>query len=84
MGEKHPLIELAIEVAGGSQTELARRIKRSQSAVSRLLLREVEISAETAVEIEHATGAAVPRWKLRPDLWAPPAPPTQQLAAETI
>jgi len=30
-------------------------------------------SAESAKRIEEATGGRLPKWKLRPDLWEPPA-----------
>lgn len=31
------------------------------------------VSAERAIAIEAATGGVVPRWRMRPDLWEPPA-----------
>ncbi|MEE7504159.1 transcriptional regulator [Methylobacterium mesophilicum] len=70
--EAHPAIAEAVTLFR-SQGRLAAAIGSSQSAVSRMLLREIPISAETAVAIEKATRRQVPRWKLRPDLWKPPA-----------
>lgn len=70
--EKHPLISKALQKLG-SQDKLARAIGSSQSAVSRMLLMEIPVSAEAAVAIERATERAVCRWELRPDLWDAPA-----------
>jgi hypothetical protein len=33
-----------------------------------------------AIDIEQATGGDLPRWELRPDLWARPAPAEQEAA----
>ncbi|WP_298967692.1 YdaS family helix-turn-helix protein [uncultured Methylobacterium sp.] len=68
---KHPLVEEAIRIIG-SQGRLAQAIGSSQSAVSRMLLREIPVTAEVAVAIERATERKVPRWRIRPDLWDPP------------
>lgn len=72
--EKHPLIEQAIRKMR-SQGALARAIGSSQSAVSRMLLREIPVTAEAAVAIERATDCEVARWQLRPDLWDAPSEP---------
>jgi DNA-binding transcriptional regulator YdaS (Cro superfamily) len=84
---KHPLIDKAIGVVG-SQEKLAEAMTRegcpsSQSSVSRMLLRETDVSAEAAKAIDKATNGTVPRWKLRPDLWDKPAPhpPSKDAAA---
>lgn len=70
--EKHPLIEKAIGLLK-SQGRLAQAIGSSQSAVSRMLLKDIPVAAEVAVAIERATNGVIPRWQLRPDLWDAPA-----------
>lgn len=79
---EHPLIREAIDFFGKSQARLAGAIGSSQSAVSRMLLRQIPVSAEAAVSIERATMHAVPRWKLRPDLWEKPAPPAHSTLSD--
>lgn len=72
--QKHPLIVKALG-AFKSQDAFARAIGSSQSAVSRMLLREIPVTAEAAVAIERATKDsphAISRWELRPDLWDAP------------
>ncbi len=73
--EKHPLVDQAIRVCG-SQEKLAERSggRLSQSAISRMLLKQARIRGEDAVAIEVATDGAVPRHRLRPDRWPAPAP----------
>lgn len=61
----------AVKIAG-SQDKLAQAIGKTQQLVS-LMLNGAKIAAETAVAIEEATEGKVPRWKLRPDLFPPPA-----------
>ncbi|MBS7696250.1 MULTISPECIES: YdaS family helix-turn-helix protein [unclassified Chelatococcus] len=69
---RNPSLQRAIEIVG-SQSKLAKMIGvRSQAAISRALLGEVKLSAELAVAVEAATAGQVPRWQLRPDLWAAP------------
>ena len=75
----HPLIREAIDVFDGSQSRLAIAIGSSQSAVSRMLLKQIPVAAESAVAIERATRSHNPsrtvfRWQLRPDLWDRPIP----------
>lgn len=77
---KHPLVEEAIRIIG-SQGRLAQAIGSSQSAVSRMLLREIPITAEAAVGIERATNRKIGRWQLRPDLWDAPTPLPEESAA---
>ncbi len=67
---ENPLIAEAIEVAG-SQERLADLCKVTQPAISKAL-GSSRVSADLAVAIERATGGAVPRWRLRPDLWSQP------------
>jgi DNA-binding transcriptional regulator YdaS (Cro superfamily) len=72
----HPLIARAIALVGGRQTYLAERLGRPQQYVSKLLNREVPISAETAAAIDRITDGEVSKSQLRPDLW-PPAQPVR-------
>lgn len=73
--QRHPSLQRAIDLVG-SQSKLAKLVGvRSQSAISRALLGEARLTAELAVAVEAATEGRVPRWELRPDLWAPPWPP---------
>ncbi len=89
---RHPEIEQAIKIVG-SQAELARRCRCSQQTISKVLNREIAVAAELARDIDLATGGAVPRWKMRPDLWdeiehptgssspvCPPAAPQPEVA----
>lgn len=70
---RHPLIEEAIRLAG-SQAKLAKAINSSQSAVSRMLLREVPVSLEAAMLIERAVG--IPARAFRPEFFEPPPSPS--------
>jgi DNA-binding transcriptional regulator YdaS (Cro superfamily) len=70
----HPLIKRAIDTLG-TQKKLARAAGVEQQTISKLLNRQRGISAEMALAIEKATAGAIPRHKLRPDLFqAPPHP----------
>jgi plasmid maintenance system antidote protein VapI len=71
--DQHPLIEEAIEMAG-SQADLAALCGCAQQHISKLLNKEVSITAEMAVKIEKATEGRIPRWQARPDLWTPADP----------
>ncbi|WP_425312761.1 transcriptional regulator [Methylobacterium radiotolerans] len=71
----HPVVAEAI-AHFRSQTRLAAAIGSSQSAISRMLLREIQVTAEVAVAIDAATRGTIPRHRLRPDLWS--APPTRR------
>lgn len=67
------LVAEAVKLVG-SQTELAKRMERSQQQVSFLCTVAKKISAEDSIAIERATGGQIPRWRLRPDLWSQPLP----------
>lgn len=67
------LFSRAVELAGGSETKLAAAAGCSQNAIWSAK-RAGRFSGELAIKIERATKSAVPRWKLRPDLWDDPAP----------
>lgn len=60
-----------LDAQGLTQGEFARRIGRSQGAVSHWCLQRNRMSAESAVLIERATGGQVRAADLRPDLFAP-------------
>jgi DNA-binding transcriptional regulator YdaS (Cro superfamily) len=64
------LFARAIEVTGGSEASLARRIGCSQHAIWRAR-RVGRVTAELAAKIDDATAGQVPKSKLRPDLWTP-------------
>ena len=57
----------------GSQPKLAKAIGCSQSKISWLLCVAKQIDAEDALAVDRATGGAVSKSQLRPDLWAPDA-----------
>jgi DNA-binding transcriptional regulator YdaS (Cro superfamily) len=54
-----------------SQTEFARRIGVSQGMVWQWLNQRRRIAAENVLAIENATGGAVTRSELRPDIYPP-------------
>jgi DNA-binding transcriptional regulator YdaS (Cro superfamily) len=56
----------------GSQERLAGAIGCSQSKISWLLVAREEIAVEDALAIERATGGAVSKHDLRPDVFGPP------------
>lgn len=60
-----------LKASGVTQEEFARRIGRTQGAVSHWCLQKHRISAESALLIERATGGQVRASELRPDLFAP-------------
>lgn len=64
-------LQKAVRLCGG-QTELARRIGRSQQNVAYWLTDAVKgVPAECAAAIEDASNGAVTRHDLRPDIFAP-------------
>lgn len=68
----HPIIAQAIKHFG-SQDRMAKAVGSSQSAISRMLLGEIPVSAQIAVALDQATSGLFPRWATRPDLWDAPA-----------
>lgn len=70
------LLKAAIKQAG-SEAKLAAAAGCSQNAIW-AAKRAGRVSAEMATRVEIATAGAVPRWKLRPDLW--PAPRARKSA----
>lgn len=79
--DQHPLVARAIEICG-SQPALAEKLNCRQQTVSKMLNREIPVSAEYALLIADATG--IPAAEIRPDLpWpspstAPAADPVSQ------
>lgn len=70
---ENPIIRAAIDIVG-SQAKLADAVGVRQQTISKLLLGQREkISGEIAVGIHQATGGAVPKWQIRPDLFEAPA-----------
>ena len=65
----HSALERAVEIAGG-QSALARKLGLKQANVWHWLNRAEHVPAEQAIAIEAATGGAVTRAELRPDLFA--------------
>jgi DNA-binding transcriptional regulator YdaS (Cro superfamily) len=68
----HPLIKRAIAKLG-TQEKLARAAGVEQQTISKLLHRQRGISAELAAAIDKATSGAVPKHRLRPDIFDAPA-----------
>ncbi|MDD5279529.1 Cro/CI family transcriptional regulator [Acidithiobacillus sp.] len=60
----------------GSQDAMAKAIGVSQFAVSKWVRGVGAVSAESAVLIEHATGGAITREDLRPDIFRKDLPST--------
>jgi DNA-binding transcriptional regulator YdaS (Cro superfamily) len=67
----NPIIVRAIQACGGSAT-LAKGLGVSLQMVHKWK-RGAAVTAERAVQIEHATGGAVRRHELRPDIFDAPA-----------
>lgn len=59
--------------ACGSQSELARRLKKKPGHVWAWLHRDGKVPPGIARAIEDATGGLVKRHELRPDIFDPPA-----------
>ena len=73
MKSSRPLIDAAVAIHG-SETALAKACDVRQGTIWKA--RSVgRVSAELAVKIDRATKGAIPRWRLRPDLWDAPAAP---------
>ena len=63
-----PCLERAVAILGNQQ-KLADSVGVTVGAIWQLLNQLDSISAEMAVAVEKATGGAVSRSDLRPDLW---------------
>ena len=61
-------LQRAVEHFGG-QSALGRALERRQSVIAYWLYHAREIPAAAAIAIEKATGGAVTRQELRPDLF---------------
>ncbi len=79
MDTPNDLIATAV-AAVGSQTELAHRIGCSQVFVHQMLRGRRAVSARLCLPIERATGGAVTRYDLRPDIFgeAPDGAPARK------
>lgn len=69
-------LDLAIKAAGGTQSALARAIRKKPQVVSHWVRKIGRVPAEHVPDVEKATG--VPRHVLRPDLYR--VPPTEAAA----
>lgn len=69
MDTVRPLLDAAIAIAG-SQPKLAAACGVTQQAIWKAK-KAGRVSGELAVAIEKATKGAIPRSRLRPDLWEP-------------
>ena len=81
--DHEPLVRRAVELLG-SQVALAQACGVKQQHVWRWLNRCKCLPAERALDIERATGGAVTRYHLRPDVFGPPVSAraqTQRLAS---
>lgn len=74
-------IERAIDAAGGSQSELARRIGCSAVFAHQMLHGLRSVPARLCLPIEQATNGAVTRYELRPDVFGPAPAPSSEAAA---
>ena len=63
------LLDQYLEESSISQTEFARRVGVSQGMVWQWLNGRRRVAAENVLPIEEATGGAVTRHELRPDLY---------------
>lgn len=72
MDDQHPLIAKAIEICK-SQPALAEKLGCRQQTISKMLNREIPVSAEHALLIANATEGKVAAQELRPDLPWPAA-----------
>lgn len=70
MPKLHTLIKRAID-HHGSQAKLAEKMGCSQQQIA-YLLKAKSITAEMAMKVDAATGGAIPRHQLRPDIFAAP------------
>lgn len=73
-----PHIERAITLRG-SQAKLADAMGCSQQQIS-YLLKADSITAEMAIKVDAATGGAVSRQDLRPDIFGAPSDRREQVA----
>ncbi len=76
--DQHPQVARAIQICG-SQPALAERLRCRQQTVSKMLNREIPVSAEHALLMQEATGGQVLASETRPDL---PWPIVEQQLAE--
>lgn len=65
-------IKRSIEVIGGGQAALARRLGITPAAVNQWVVGSRPVPAERCRAIEAATGGAVTRYDLRPDVFGEP------------
>lgn len=70
--EFDPLIAAAIQTCG-NQKALAEAAGVEQQTISKLLNRQRRITGEMAAKIDRATRGAVPKHRLRPDLFDAPS-----------
>lgn len=76
--DQHPQVAKAIEICG-SQPALAEKLGCRQQTVSKMLNREIPVSAEYALLIAAASGGALQAAEIRPDLpWPVPTQPAEQ------
>ena len=66
---KHPAVQRAIQLAGGSQNDLAKALGVSQALVGAWLNNVKPVTAKRAVQIEQTFSGKVTREELRPDLF---------------
>lgn len=78
--DQHPQVAKAIEICG-SQPALAEKLRCRQQTVSKMLNREIPVSAEYALLIADATG--IPAQDIRPDLPWPSLQPADGAPAES-
>jgi DNA-binding transcriptional regulator YdaS (Cro superfamily) len=78
MAKKLPTpIQTAVAALGG-QADFARALKLNAGLVSQWVRRKRPVAAQHCIPIETATGGAVTRYQLRPDVFG--AQPVEQAA----
>lgn len=75
-------IKKSVEAVGGRQAELARRVGVTPAAVTQWVRGRRPVPPERCRAIEDATGGAVTRYDLRPDIFGPP--PTNEAQPKEV
>ena len=74
-------IKQAVKAVGGQQSELAKRISVSPQIVNQWVTGKRPVPAHHCIAIEEATGGAVTRYDLRPDVFGAVKPTARRVKA---
>jgi len=74
-------IKQAVKAVGGQQSELAKRISVSPQIVNQWVTGKRPVPAHHCIAIEEATGGAVTRYDLGPDVFGAVKPPARRARA---